>query len=65
MACECVDKINERLKSKHLALKMHMVVDTVTYETHPDMAIETVSNKKGVKPIKLFFAFCPFCGVKK
>lgn len=66
MNCDCVQKVNETLKSKHLALKLHAVLhtdpDAEEWATTYEMAIETVSLKKGIKPVKLFFPFCPFCG---
>lgn len=64
MKCDCISKVNKALEEKGVQLKQHIVMDMKTYKTSMDIALETVSAKKGVKPTRLFLAFCPFCGKK-
>lgn len=64
MKCDCISKLNKTLEAKGVQLKQHLVMDMKTFTTSSDIALETVSIKKGVKPFNLFLAFCPFCGKK-
>jgi len=60
--CDCIRKANEALLPQGLCLKQHLTVSLETGETGTDLAIETVSLKRGVKAGKIFPLFCPFCG---
>lgn len=66
MNCDCIEKIDERLRDKNLRLTGYAftapdfkVVPTVNTEwIDPDKAPKGMKNK----PTKMFASHCPFCG---
>jgi hypothetical protein len=66
MNCDCINKINERLKEKNLQLTGYAFVapDFRTKFTITTQWIDRTKAPKGSKlnPPKMFVSFCPFCG---
>jgi len=58
--CECLDQVNEKLSEQNTILDYSFLAD------NPRAIIATckIESRKKLGPIKLFAAFCPFCGVK-
>ena len=63
--CDCVAELDEKLKEYNTEF------DKVIYFEKPDMRMKStiqIAMKKieprGKKPIRLFLAYCPFCGEK-
>lgn len=64
--CDCIEKLDESLKEYNTAF------DKVVYFEKPDMRMKSTIqialkkiNPRGAKPIRLFLAYCPFCGEKR
>lgn len=71
MKCNCVAKIDERLKAKNLVLSGYALLmpDKGCPYTVPVIATDWIDPSKAPRnkkcsPTKMFASHCPFCGVK-
>lgn len=64
MACDCIDTVNDMLKSRNTRLTQAMMFGEAS---HPGLMLETEQIETGrgkAKAVSMFLTFCPFCGVK-
>jgi hypothetical protein len=63
MACDCIDKINEKLAERNTKLTATIIFAKPSYLT-PTIDTELVEKKRGARPCAVLPTFCPFCGTK-
>lgn len=66
MNCDCITKVNEKLKDLGVRIKQQLMVNLKTGTTRLDGPFVTMEKAGSKKPLpSMSCVYCPFCGKKR